>query len=54
MNILHLKKLSVKYISINLFLVLFFACLYYCSNFVDVKKGIKELHSDDSTKKIII
>lgn len=52
MNILHLKKASINYILINLILILLFSCLYYCSNFVDSKKGIKELHNNDDKKEI--
>ena len=51
MNILHLKAFRKIYFYQFIFSFIF-ACLYYCSNFIDVKKGIKELHSDDSKKEI--
>ena len=52
MNILNLKTISVKYICVNIVLVIIFAILYYCSNYVDKHKGIKELHGKGETKKI--
>ena len=52
MNILNLKAISSKYIIVNISLVIVFAVLYYCSNYIDKNKGIKELHDSDQTNHI--
>jgi hypothetical protein len=52
MNILKLKANSIKYIIVNIVLVFFFAILYYCSNYFDKDKGIKELHESSNSNKI--
>lgn len=47
MNLLHLKTRSSKYIAVNLFLVIFFAVLYYLSNLFDKTNAIKNIRESD-------